>query len=179
LQTTGTLAMKNLPNAGNPYTYAADGISYTTAWTGLSNYQDYSVDLGTTSVHVPYSGNVDAYTNLTNESNSLMVMPQTTILGAFSTGKGQGTATEKNGSAQASYLSATIAEVDPTTQAVANERTIYFLIPDAYASNVSIVFEAGRQYTFRLTLSGTDGTVFESPLVSDFNSGPNVVFPHP
>ncbi|GHT06666.1 hypothetical protein AGMMS49525_15170 [Bacteroidia bacterium] len=72
--------------------------------------------------------------------------------------------------ADATYLYATIVEVDYLTNDTVNKRQVVFRLHDPANKAQGIVFEAGRQYTFLLTL-GLDGAeiAFSIPAVADFN----------
>jgi hypothetical protein len=174
LYSKGMLDLKGMPD---PIVYQPVGTDgYQTLWSGQDGYQDYKVDLGRTQVHVPYSADANTFTDITNASNGLMVLPQQTILGDFTGASHElGIETEINTSVtNASYLKATIAEVDPGTLAVTNETTFYFRLHDPYNYDDGIVFEAGRQYTFQLKL-GVPGMAgygidFSLPTVSDFDN---------
>ncbi|GHT01445.1 hypothetical protein AGMMS49525_02170 [Bacteroidia bacterium] len=114
-----------------------------------------------------------------------MVLPQETVLGAFtgSTPEYGPVAEVAASPADASYLYATVAEVDYLTNDTVNRRQVVFRLHDPANKAQGIVFEAGRQYTFLLTL-GLDGEeiVFSIPTVSGFNTdavvdAPKVPFP--
>ncbi|GHV09501.1 hypothetical protein FACS1894162_0180 [Bacteroidia bacterium] len=101
-----------------------------------------------------------------------MVMPQATVLGAFTDPtKEYGTVAEIDASlTDATYLYATIAEVDYLTNTTVNTQQVVFRLHDPADKALGIVFEAGKQYTFLLTL-GLDGGVitFSVPTVTPFN----------
>jgi uncharacterized protein (TIGR02145 family) len=175
LCSTGTLAMKDsLPDGNAPFDYSQ---GEKTVWKDPTGYENYSVDLGTTQVYVPYASG-DTYTSITTASNGLMVMPQETDLGAFTDpaavqGLFGGIADD-----DATYLSVTYAEVDPSTGVSGTPETVYFLIMDPHDTNKGIVFEAGRQYTFSFTL-GDAGISFDKPSITGFDDAPYVDFPMP
>ncbi|GHT04127.1 hypothetical protein AGMMS49525_10120 [Bacteroidia bacterium] len=171
LKSKGTLNMlDSVPNAADPFTHLAG--AYDVAWKAQHDSVTYKVDLGDTYVHVPFGTASTAYTDVTNASNGLMVLPQETVLGAFTGSTPEyGTVAEIDGSLpDASYLYATIAEVDYLTNDTVNRRQVVFRLHDPANKAQGIVFEAGRQYTFLLTL-GLDGEeiVFSIPMVTAFD----------
>ncbi|MDR0834013.1 MAG: fimbrillin family protein [Candidatus Symbiothrix sp.] len=178
LYSKGTLLMKDsLPNGTDPFVYPNNGSGYKILWKDRTDRIDYAVDLGSTNTLVPYSPEGDdTYFSLTNQSNGLFVMPQETILGAFNGLEKQGSAGEKSGDADATYLVVTYAEVDPATKDIVNNQTVYFLVADPYNASKGIVFEAGRKYTFSFTL--TNGRIaFDPPQVSDMDTTPGTPSP--
>ncbi|GHT06153.1 hypothetical protein AGMMS49525_14150 [Bacteroidia bacterium] len=173
LKSKGTLNMlDSVPNAGA--TFAHTPGAYDVSWKAQHDSVTYKVDLGSTNVLVPYgTGTASSdYTAITNASNGLMVLPQETVLGAFTGSTPEyGTVAEIAASPEdASYLYATVAEVDYLTNKTVNTRQVVFRLHDPANKAQGIVFEAGRQYTFLLTL-GLDGEeiVFSIPSVADFN----------
>ncbi|GHT06239.1 hypothetical protein AGMMS49525_14330 [Bacteroidia bacterium] len=84
LKSMGTLnILDSVPNAAEPFPHVSG--AYNVSWKSQSDSVTYKVDLGRTNVYVPYStgtGSSD-YTDVTNASNGLMVLPQKTVLGAF------------------------------------------------------------------------------------------------
>ncbi|GHT04274.1 hypothetical protein AGMMS49525_10450 [Bacteroidia bacterium] len=185
LKSKGTLNMlDSVPDATNGFQYAA---GYKVSWKAQFDSVTYKVDLGNTNVYVPYSTGTASgdYTAVTNASNGLMVLPQETVLGAFSGSTPEyGTVAEIDGSLpDATYLYATVAEVDYLTNDTVNTRQVVFRLHDPANKAQGIVFEAGKQYTFLLTL-GLDGAeiVFSIPTVTPFNESavvdaPKVPFP--
>ncbi|GHV10192.1 hypothetical protein FACS1894162_3060 [Bacteroidia bacterium] len=173
LKSKGTLNMlDSLPNAGATFPHTPG--AYNISWKAQSDPEKYKVDLGSTNVYVPYgtgTASID-YTDVTNASNGLMVLPQETELGAFTGSTPEyGTAAEVDPALQdATYLYATVAEVNYLTNDTVNTRQVVFRLHDPADKAVGIVFEAGKQYTFLLTL-GLDGGVitFSVPSVTDFN----------
>ncbi|GHT03576.1 hypothetical protein AGMMS49525_08890 [Bacteroidia bacterium] len=181
LKSKGTLNMlDSVPNAADPFTHLAG--AYDVAWKAQHDSVTYKVDLGSTNVLVPYGTGTtgDDYTAITNASNGLMVLPQETVLGAFTGATPEyGTVAEIDGSLpDASYLYATVAEVDYLTNDTVNKRQVVFRLHDPANKAQGIVFEAGRQYTFLLTL-GLDGEeiVFSIPDVTPFNITAEVEVP--
>ncbi|GHT01970.1 hypothetical protein AGMMS49525_04350 [Bacteroidia bacterium] len=173
LKSKGTLNMlDSVPNGADSFEHTSG--AYDVAWKAQHDSVTYKVDLGSTNVLVPYGTGTtgDDYTAITNASNGLMVLPQETILGAFTGSTPEyGTVAEIDGSLpDASYLYATIAEVDYLTNDTVNRRQVVFRLHDPANKAQGIVFEAGRQYTFLLTL-GLDGEeiAFSIPSVTDFN----------
>ncbi|GHT02691.1 hypothetical protein AGMMS49525_06550 [Bacteroidia bacterium] len=157
------------------------------SWKAQSDSVTYKVDLGNTNVYVPYGTGTAStdYTAITNASNGLMVLPQETVLGAFTGSTPEyGTVAEVAASpANASYLYATVAEVNYLTNDTVNTRQVVFRLHDPANKAQGIVFEAGRQYTFLLTL-GLDGEeiVFSIPTVTAYNESavvdaPKLPFP--
>ncbi|GHV10197.1 hypothetical protein FACS1894162_3080 [Bacteroidia bacterium] len=174
LKSKGTLNMlDSLPNAGATFLHTPG--AYNISWKAQSDPEKYKVDLGSTNVYVPYGTGTAStdYTDVTNASNGLMVLPQETELGAFiDPTKEYGTVAEIDGSLpDATYLYATIAEVNYLTNDTVNTRQVVFRLHDPADKALGIVFEAGKQYTFLLTL-GLDGGVitFSVPSVTDFNT---------
>ncbi|GHT02467.1 hypothetical protein AGMMS49525_05980 [Bacteroidia bacterium] len=186
LKSKGTLnLLDSVPNGADPFTHLAG--AYDVAWKAQHDSVTYKVDLGSTNVLVPYgTGTASSdYTAITNASNGLMVLPQETVLGAFTGSTPEyGTVAEIDPLLpDASYLYATIAEVDYLTNDTVNRRQVVFRLHDPANKAQGIVFEAGRQYTFLLTL-GLDGEeiVFSIPTVEGFNESavvdaPKVPFP--
>ncbi|GHT08340.1 hypothetical protein AGMMS49525_17540 [Bacteroidia bacterium] len=181
LKSKGTLnLLDSVPNAADPFAHVSG--AYNVAWKAQHDSVTYKVDLGNTSVHVPYgTGTANtAYTDVTNASNALMVLPQETVLGAFTGATPEyGTVAEIAATpADASYLYATIVEVDYLTNDTVNKRQVVFRLHDPANKAQGIVFEAGRQYTFLLTL-GLDGEeiVFSIPSVEGFNTLAEVDLP--
>ncbi|GHT03220.1 hypothetical protein AGMMS49525_07920 [Bacteroidia bacterium] len=181
LKSKGTLNMlDSVPNAGA--TFAHTPGAYDVAWKAQHDSVTYKVDLGSTNVLVPFGTGTtgDDYTAITNASNGLMVLPQETILGAFTGSTPEyGTVAEIAATpADASYLYATIAEVDYLTNDTVNRRQVAFRLHDPANKAQGIVFEAGRQYTFLLTL-GLDGEeiAFSIPMVKAFNESAEVKVP--
>ncbi|MBF0647950.1 fimbrillin family protein [Dysgonomonas sp. GY75] len=184
LYSKGTLDLKGtLPDGSDPIVYQPVGTGgYQTLWSGQAESHDYKVDLGSTQVHVPYSADANTFTDITNASNGLMVLPQQTTLGEFS-----GASTELGletdiVTTDASYLKATIAVVN-SDNVVTDEKTFYFRLHDPYNYDDGIVFEAGRQYTFQLKL-GVPGMAgygidFSLPTVSDFDNEITQTLPTP
>ncbi|GHT01049.1 hypothetical protein AGMMS49525_00800 [Bacteroidia bacterium] len=173
LKSKGTLNMlDSVPNGANSFAHTAG--AYDVAWKAQHDSVTYKVDLGSTNVLVPYgTGTASSdYTDVTNASNGLMVLPQETVLGAFTGSTPEyGTVAEIDPLLpDASYLYATIAEVDYLTNDTVNRRQVVFRLHDPANKAQGIVFEAGRQYTFLLTL-GLDGEeiVFSIPSVEGFN----------
>ncbi|GHT05682.1 hypothetical protein AGMMS49525_13250 [Bacteroidia bacterium] len=173
LKSKGTLNMlDSIPNAADPFLHTPG--AYNVSWKAQHDSVTYKVDLGSTNVLVPYgTGTASSdYTDVTNASNGLMVLPQETVLGAFTGSTPEyGTVAEIAATpADASYLYATVAEVDYLTNDTVNRRQVVFRLHDPANKAQGIVFEAGRQYTFLLTL-GLDGEeiVFSIPTVADFN----------
>ncbi|GHT04084.1 hypothetical protein AGMMS49525_10050 [Bacteroidia bacterium] len=78
----------------------------------------------------------------------------------------------------ASYLYATVAEVDYLTNDTVNTRQVVFRLHDPANRAQGIVVEAGRQYTFLLT-PGLDGAeiAFSIPTMTDFNPLAEVEMP--
>ncbi|GHV10952.1 hypothetical protein FACS1894162_5910 [Bacteroidia bacterium] len=172
LKSKGTLNMlDSLPNAAADFLHVAG--AYNISWKAQHDSVTYKVDLGSTNVLVPYgTGTASSdYTAITNASNGLMVLPQETVLGAFTGSTPEyGTVAEIAATpADASYLYATVAEVDYLTNDTVNRRQVVFRLHDPANKAQGIVFEAGKQYTFLLTL-GLDGGVitFSVPSVADF-----------
>ncbi|GHT01193.1 hypothetical protein AGMMS49525_01280 [Bacteroidia bacterium] len=183
LKSKGTLnLLDSVPNGADSFTHTAG--EYNVSWKAQHDSVTYKVDLGSTNVLVPYgTGTASSdYTAITNASNGLMVLPQETVLGAFTGSTPEyGTVAEIDGSLpDASYLYATIAEVDYLTNDTVNRRQVVFRLHDPANKAQGIVFEAGRQYTFLLTL-GLDGEeiVFSIPTVKDFNTDAVVWAPFP
>ncbi|GHT01149.1 hypothetical protein AGMMS49525_01110 [Bacteroidia bacterium] len=181
LKSKGTLNMlDSVPNGADSFAHAPG--AYDVAWKAQHDSVTYKVDLGSTNVLVPYGTGTtgDDYTAITNASNGLMVLPQETVLGAFTGSTPEyGTVAEIDGSLpDASYLYATIAEVDYLTSDTVNRRQVVFRLHDPANKAQGIVFEAGRQYTFLLTL-GLDGEeiAFSIPAVKDFNTVAEVEVP--
>ncbi|GHV10194.1 hypothetical protein FACS1894162_3070 [Bacteroidia bacterium] len=181
LKSKGTLNMlDSLPNAGATFPHTPG--AYNISWKAQSDSVTYKVDLGSTNVYVPYSTGTSSadYTAITNASNGLMVMPQATVLGAFlGTTPEYGTAAEVDPAlTDATYLYATVAEVNYLTNDTVNTRQVVFRLHDPADKAVGIVFEAGKQYTFLLTL-GLDGGVitFSVPDVTAFNESAMVDVP--
>ncbi|GHT00983.1 hypothetical protein AGMMS49525_00570 [Bacteroidia bacterium] len=173
LKSKGTLnLLDSVPNGADPFLHAPG--AYDVAWKAQHDSVTYKVDLGSTNVLVPFGTGTtgDDYTAITNASNGLMVLPQETVLGAFTGSTPEyGTVAEIDGSLpDASYLYATVAEVDYLTNDTVNRRQVVFRLHDPANKAQGIVFEAGRQYTFLLTL-GLDGEeiVFSIPSVEGFN----------
>ncbi|GHT08213.1 hypothetical protein AGMMS49525_17420 [Bacteroidia bacterium] len=173
LKSKGTLNMlDSIPNGADPFLHAPG--AYDVAWKAQHDSITYKVDLGSTNVLVPYGTGTakDDYTAITNASNGLMVLPQETVLGAFTGSTPEyGTVAEIDASKLgASYLYATVAEVDYLTNDTVNRRQVVFRLHDPANKALGIVFEAGRQYTFLLTL-GLDGEeiVFSIPTVKAFD----------
>ncbi|GHT04346.1 hypothetical protein AGMMS49525_10600 [Bacteroidia bacterium] len=173
LKSKGTLnLLDSVPNGANSFAHTAG--TYDVAWKAQHDSVTYKVDLGSTNVLVPYgTGTASSdYTDVTNASNGLMVLPQETVLGAFTGSTPEyGTVAEIDPLLpDASYLYATIAEVDYLTNDTVNRRQVVFRLHDPANKALGIVFEAGRQYTFLLTL-GLDGEeiAFSIPAVSGFN----------
>ncbi|GHT03143.1 hypothetical protein AGMMS49525_07750 [Bacteroidia bacterium] len=173
LKSKGTLNMlDSVPNGADSFTHTAG--EYDVAWKAQHDSVTYKVDLGSTNVLVPYGTGTASgdYTAITNASNGLMVLPQETILGAFTGSTPEyGTVAEIDATpADASYLYATVSEVDYLTNDTVNRRQVVFRLHDPANKAQGIVFEAGRQYTFLLTL-GLDGEeiAFSIPSVTDFN----------
>ncbi|GHT06471.1 hypothetical protein AGMMS49525_14770 [Bacteroidia bacterium] len=173
LKSKGTLNMlDSVPNGANSFAHLSG--AYDVAWKAQHDSVTYKVDLGSTNVLVPYGTGTSStdYTAITNASNGLMVLPQETVLGAFTGSTPEyGTVAEIAATpADASYLYATIAEVDYLTNDTVNRRQVVFRLHDPANKAQGIVFEAGRQYTFLLTL-GLDGEeiVFSIPTVREFN----------
>ncbi|GHT01419.1 hypothetical protein AGMMS49525_02080 [Bacteroidia bacterium] len=179
LKSKGTLNMlDSVPNAADPFEHTPG--AYDVAWKAQHDSVTYKVDLGDTYVLVPYGPAGSEYTAITNASNGLMVLPQETVLGTFTGSTPEyGTVAEIAASpADASYLYATVAEVDYLTNDTVNRRQVVFRLHDPANKAQGIVFEAGRQYTFLLTL-GLDGEeiVFSIPTVEGFNTLAEVVVP--
>ncbi|GHT02636.1 hypothetical protein AGMMS49525_06410 [Bacteroidia bacterium] len=173
LKSKGTLnLLDSVPNGANSFAHVSG--TYDVAWKAQHDSVTYKVDLGSTNVLVPYgTGTASSdYTAITNASNGLMVLPQETVLGAFTGSTPEyGSVAEIDGSLpEASYLYATVAEVDYLTNDTVNRRQVAFRLHDPANKAQGIVFEAGRQYTFLLTL-GLDGEeiVFSIPDVRAFN----------
>ncbi|GHT00953.1 hypothetical protein AGMMS49525_00470 [Bacteroidia bacterium] len=173
LKSKGTLNMlDSVPNGADSFTHTAG--EYDVAWKAQHDSVTYKVDLGSTNVLVPYGTGTAStdYTEITNASNGLMVLPQETILGAFTGSTPEyGTVAEIDASKLgASYLYATVAEVDYLTNDTVNRRQVVFRLHDPANKAQGIVFEAGRQYTFLLTL-GLDGEeiAFSIPSVKEFD----------
>ncbi|GHT01159.1 hypothetical protein AGMMS49525_01150 [Bacteroidia bacterium] len=174
LKSKGTLnLLDSVPNGANSFAHAAG--AYNVSWKAQHDSVTYKVDLGSTNVLVPYGTGTtgDDYTAITNASNGLMVLPQETVLGAFTGSTPEyGTVAEVDATKpDASYLYATVAEVDYLTNDTVNRRQVVFRLHDPANKAQGIVFEAGRQYTFLLTL-GLDGEeiVFSIPSVEGFNT---------
>ncbi|GHT07569.1 hypothetical protein AGMMS49525_16720 [Bacteroidia bacterium] len=183
LKSKGTLNMlDSVPNGANSFAHTAG--EYDVAWKAQHDSVTYKVDLGSTNVLVPYGTGTASgdYTAITNASNGLMVLPQETVLGAFTGSTPEyGTVAEIAATpADASYLYATVAEVDYLTNDTVNRRQVVFRLHDPANKALGIVFEAGRQYTFLLTL-GLDGEeiVFSIPTVTPFNESAVVDAPTP
>ncbi|GHV12086.1 hypothetical protein FACS1894162_7970 [Bacteroidia bacterium] len=179
LKSKGTLNMlDSLPNAADPFLHVAG--AYNISWQSQSDPETYKVDLGSTNVYVPYGTTSADYTAITNASNGLMVLPQETELGAFTGSTPEyGTAAEVDPAlTDATYLYATVAEVNYLTNDTVNTRQVVFRLHDPADKTLGIVFEAGKQYTFLLTL-GLDGGVisFSVPSVTDFNKLTEVDLP--
>ncbi|GHT04117.1 hypothetical protein AGMMS49525_10110 [Bacteroidia bacterium] len=171
LKSKGTLNMlDSVPNGADSFDHTAG--EYNVSWKAQHDSVTYKVDLGDTYVLVPFGTASTAYTDVTNASNGLMVLPQETVLGAFTGSTPEyGTVAEIAATpADASYLYATVAEVDYLTNKTVNTRQVVFRLHDPANKAQGIVFEAGRQYTFLLTL-GLDGEeiVFSIPDVTPFN----------
>lgn len=181
LKTTGTLNLTDLPDGNDPIVYQPVGTGYQTFWTGQTGKQTYKADLGSTQVHVPYSAKPADFTDVTNASNGLMVLPQITDLGSFSDGKEMGIMATTVDEDILPYLTATIAEVvaTPLGDVVGDAKTFYFRLHDPFDYDAGIVFEAGRQYTFQLTLGASGmagyGIEFSMPTVSDFDDIEQIV----
>ncbi|GHT01209.1 hypothetical protein AGMMS49525_01300 [Bacteroidia bacterium] len=174
LKSKGTLNMlDSVPNGADSFAHAPG--AYDVAWKAQHDSVTYKVDLGSTNVLVPYGTGTSStdYTAITNASNGLMVLPQETVLGAFTGATPEyGTVAEIAATpADASYLYATVAEVDYLTNDTVNRRQVVFRLHDPANKAQGIVFEAGRQYTFLLTL-GLDGEeiAFAIPTGTDFNT---------
>ncbi|GHT04045.1 hypothetical protein AGMMS49525_09960 [Bacteroidia bacterium] len=183
LKSKGTLnLLDSVPNAADPFAHVSG--AYDVAWKAQHDSVTYKVDLGSTNVLVPYgTGSASSdYTAITNASNGLMVLPQETVLGAFTGSTPEyGTVAEIAATpADASYLYATIAEVDYLTNDTVNKRQVVFRLHDPANKAQGIVFEAGRQYTFLLTL-GLDGEeiVFSIPTVTAFKPLADIDLPEP
>ncbi|GHT09139.1 hypothetical protein AGMMS49525_18190 [Bacteroidia bacterium] len=181
LKSKGTLNMlDSVPNGATGFPHVSG--AYNVFWKAQHDSVTYKVDLGSTNVLVPYGTGTasSAYTDITNASNGLMVLPQETVLGAFTGSTPEyGTVAEIAASpADASYLYATIAEVDYLTNDTVNRRQVVFRLHDPANKALGIVFEAGRQYTFLLTL-GLDGEeiAFSIPTVADFKPSEEVYTP--
>ncbi|GHT03433.1 hypothetical protein AGMMS49525_08480 [Bacteroidia bacterium] len=181
LKSKGTLNMlDSVPNGGA--TFAHTPGAYNVSWKAQHDSVTYKVDLGSTNVLVPFGTGTakEDYTAITNASNGLMVLPQETVLGAFTGSTPEyGTVAEIAATpADASYLYATIAEVDYLTNDTVNRRQVVFRLHDPANKAQGIVFEAGRQYTFLLTL-GLDGEeiAFSIPAVNGFNTDAVVYAP--
>ncbi|GHT02506.1 hypothetical protein AGMMS49525_06080 [Bacteroidia bacterium] len=84
LKSKGTLnLLDSIPNAGATFPHTPG--AYNVFWKAQFDSVTYKVDLGNTNVYVPYSTGTSGtdYTAITNASNGLMVLPQETVLGAF------------------------------------------------------------------------------------------------
>ncbi|GHT05656.1 hypothetical protein AGMMS49525_13200 [Bacteroidia bacterium] len=133
LKSKGTLNMlDSVPNGANSFAHVSG--AYNVAWKAQHDSVTYKVDLGSTNVYVPYSTGTSStdYTAITNASNGLMVLPQETVLGAFTGSTPEyGTVAEIAASpADASYLYATVAEVDYLTNDTVNTRQVVFRLHD-------------------------------------------------
>ncbi|GHT02542.1 hypothetical protein AGMMS49525_06190 [Bacteroidia bacterium] len=183
LKSKGTLnILDSVPNAALSFAHTPG--AYDVAWKAQHDSVTYKVDLGSTNVYVPYSTGTSGtdYTDVTNASNGLMVLPQETVLGAFtgSTPEYGSVAEIAASPADATYLYATVTEVDYLTNDTVNTRQVVFRLHDPANKAQGIVFEAGRQYTFLLTL-GLDGEeiVFSIPDMKAFNESAVVDAPPP
>ncbi|GHV12242.1 hypothetical protein FACS1894162_8220 [Bacteroidia bacterium] len=179
LKSKGTLNMlDSLPNAAADFLHVPG--AYNISWQSQSDPKTYKVDLGGTNVYVPYGTTGADYTAITNASNGLMVLPQKTGLGAFTDPtKEYGTVAEIDPLlTDSTYLYATIAEVNYLTNTTVNTQEVVFRLHDPADKTLGIVFEAGKQYTFLLTL-GLDGGVitFSVPMVTPFNESAMVDLP--
>ncbi|GHT04549.1 hypothetical protein AGMMS49525_11030 [Bacteroidia bacterium] len=155
LKSKGTLnILDSVPNGATGFPHSPG--AYNVAWKAQSDAVTYKVDLGSTYVYVPYrTGTASSdYTEVTNASNGLMVMPQETVLGAFTDpSKEYGPVAEVDPLlTNASYLYATVAEVDSIANDTVNTRRIAFRLHDPADKTKGIVFEAGREYSLLLTL---------------------------
>ncbi|GHT01585.1 hypothetical protein AGMMS49525_02750 [Bacteroidia bacterium] len=130
LKSKGTLnLLDSVPNGADPFPHVSG--TYDVAWKAQSDSVTYKVDLGSTNVYVPYNTGTGSgdYTDVTNASNGLMVLPQETILGRFTGATPEyGTIAEVAASpTDATYLYATVAKVitSPTTQSI--RARLYFV----------------------------------------------------
>ncbi|GHT01917.1 hypothetical protein AGMMS49525_04120 [Bacteroidia bacterium] len=131
LKSTGTLnLLDSVPNGATGFPHVAG--AYTVSWKAQSDSVTYKVDLGSTNVYVPYStGTASAdYTAITNASSGLMVLLQETVLGA-------------------SYLYATVAEVNYLTNDTVNTRQLVFRWCSQHIRVRGIVWVYGGAYTPR------------------------------
>jgi hypothetical protein len=147
LKTTGTL---NLDQSAIPakdgFAYSNNQYDYVTLWTPEDDMQDYTVDMSATPVLVSYS--VSDYTRVIGANNALMVLPQTTRLGATPYAGGDHF-----------YVKVDYKALDGIRSSA------YFRVMDLFGNEeAGITFEAGRQYTFQMTFdensTGSSGIDF-------------------
>ncbi|GHT03251.1 hypothetical protein AGMMS49525_08020 [Bacteroidia bacterium] len=133
LKSKGTLnLLDSVPNGASGFAHVAG--AYNVSWKAQHDSVTYKVDLGSTNVLVPYGTGTAStdYIAITNASNGLMVLPQETVLGAFTGSTPEyGTVAEIAATpADASYLYATVAEVNYLTNDTVNTRQVVFRLHD-------------------------------------------------
>lgn len=193
---SGTIILANIPVDGDLSNLYDDGdvANGTPAgaplvgWTSTGDFEDVDVDLSKAPAYLD-----DEFKSLTGESNSLMVLPQTTVFptdaGGDNIDKSPVSPDDKDFSTyfdeDAFYIKVGYRAFDLDNFYYAGSpdepKVLYFSVADAIRSDYNglqpFTFEMGRQYNFRMTFGTDAGNPIRFDVsVSDWTDNPGLAY---